>query len=86
MYTGQRELFLHNHGNPMGPIHMKKTVIWTKSKRRERKLHESLEGLAGVACMADDILVYRSDQISHDFRLTELIKRCEQKHISLNKH
>ena len=52
----------------------------------QRNFHESLEGLAGVACVADDILVYGSDQIFHDSRLTELIKRCEEKHISLNKH
>lgn len=52
----------------------------------QRKLHESLEGLSGIACVADDILVFGNDQMSHDTHLTELIKRCEERHIRLNKN
>ena len=51
----------------------------------QRKLDESLEGLDGVLCVADDILVYGDTEESHDKNLENLLKTCQQKNIKLNK-
>lgn len=51
----------------------------------QRKLMESLEGLEGVACIADDILVYGISDEDHGVKLKNLLQRCQQKHIKLNK-
>ena len=57
----------------------------------QKWLHQALEGLVGVACIADDILIYGiGDTIEdatqdHDRNLTSLFRRCEEKSIRLNK-
>ena len=57
----------------------------------QRRLHQALEGLPGVICVADDILVYGKGAniddaiIDHDSKLDQLLKRCVEKHIKLNK-
>lgn len=51
----------------------------------QRKLDESLEGLDGVVCVADDILVYGDSEESHNKNLETLLKTCQQKNIKLNK-
>ena len=57
----------------------------------QKRLQTSLDGLLGVICIADDILVYGSgDTIeeankNHDCNLNNLMKRCQQQGIRLNR-
>lgn len=58
----------------------------------QKRLHQALEGLLGVACIADYILVYgvgdtlEEATLDHDQNLASLLERCHQKSIKLNKH
>ena len=51
----------------------------------QKRLLQALEGLVGVACIADDILIYGvGDTLEvatqdHDKNLTSLLKRCKEK-------
>ena len=51
----------------------------------QKRLHQALDGLVGVVCVADDIVVYGSDSSEHDARLKSLLERCRQLGIKLNK-
>ena len=57
----------------------------------QNRLLQALEGLVGIACIADDILIYGAGDTldettkDHDKNLTSLLKRCEEKSIRLNK-
>ena len=59
-------------------------------KFSSRKLHEALDGLEGVFCIADDIVVagvgatMEEANKSHDARLQALLQRCKEKKIALN--
>ena len=50
----------------------------------QRKLTESIAGLEGVVCVADDILIYGKDDDEHDRRLQALLERCAEKQIKLH--
>ena len=56
----------------------------------QKRLHQALEGLKNVICVADDVLVYGiteddEDAIkNHDENLRELLERCRQQGIRLN--
>ena len=50
----------------------------------QRKLNESLTCLKGVACIADDTLVYRDSESDHDENLRNLLKVCTKTNIKLN--
>ena len=45
---------------------------------------QSLEGLEGVVCMIDDILIYGRNQEEHDTRLAATMGRLEKCGITLN--
>ena len=57
----------------------------------QKRLRRALEGLTGVACIADDVLIYGiGDTLDeagqdHDRNLTQLLERCRTKSIKLNK-
>jgi len=57
----------------------------------EKKMQEALSGLDGIACIADDILVFgcgKTVEIAtadHDRKLISLLQRCREKGIRLNK-
>ena len=51
----------------------------------QRSLHQALDDLDGIACVADDIIVFGSSQEEHDRNLEELLKRCQSVGIRLNK-
>lgn len=61
------------------------------SETFQKRLHQALGGLLGVACIADDILVYvvgdtlEGATLDHDKNLALLLERCH-KSIKLNKH
>ena len=56
----------------------------------QKRLLDALEGLEGIICIADDILVYgegdtKEDALKdHDRRLVALMERCVSKNIKLN--
>ena len=51
----------------------------------QRKLNESLEGLKGVVCIADDIIIFGISDADHDENLRNLLIRCREHTIKLNK-
>ena len=56
----------------------------------QRRLNEALSGLAGIAIVADDVLIYGRGEtieeatLDHDKNLLALLDRCRQKGIKLN--
>lgn len=57
----------------------------------QRRQHQALEGLSGVQCIVDDILVYgegRTDieaRLDHDKKVLALMERCRKVNLKLNK-
>ena len=51
----------------------------------QRQLHRILEGLAGVVCLMDDMVVYGSTLTEHDARLEAVLQRLQEANITLNK-
>ena len=47
-------------------------------------MYQVLEGLEGVVCQVDDILVYQETEGKHDKRLSDVLKRLEEAQITLN--
>ncbi|XP_046560092.1 uncharacterized protein K02A2.6-like [Haliotis rubra] len=50
----------------------------------QRKLTEALDGLPGVVCIADDVLIHGKDVNHHDENLKQFLTRCREKNIRLN--
>ena len=44
-----------------------------------------LDGLPGVLCLMDDLLIFGKDQKEHDDRLAAVLKRIEAAGVTLNK-
>ena len=51
----------------------------------QRKLLEAISGLSGVICIADDIIIYGSNDAEHDLNMENFLKRCRDTGIKLNK-
>ncbi|CAB3998069.1 Hypothetical predicted protein [Paramuricea clavata] len=51
----------------------------------QKRLNQELVGLEGVRCIADDILVYGTDEKDHNKNLERLLERCKEKSIKLTK-
>ena len=51
----------------------------------QRRLLQTLEGLRGVVCIADDIIIHGRDTQEHDRNLVEFMQRCQEVGIKLNK-
>ena len=49
------------------------------------KLNDNLERLKGVVCMADNILIFGISDADHDENLRNLLIRCKEHNIKLNK-
>ena len=75
-----------------GRYHWKRLAFGISSAPEEfqMRLISALEGLEGIICIADDILVFREGTDSttaekdHDRRFVALMERCLQKNIKLN--
>ena len=52
----------------------------------QRKLNQTLEGLDGVVCVADDIVVFGRDEEDHDKKLRLLLQRCRETGMKLNRN
>ena len=50
----------------------------------QKGLCMALEGLEGVQCVADDVIVYGKDHEDHNRNLRNLLSRCEEHRIKLN--
>ena len=50
----------------------------------QKRMSQILEGLEGVVCLVDDILVVGCDQQHHDARLFEVLGRIHQAGVTLN--
>lgn len=51
----------------------------------QKVMTELLEGLEGVECIADDILVWGENISQHNNRLTAVLDRCREKNLKLNR-
>lgn len=51
----------------------------------QRQMTKILEGLEGVTCMMDDILVFGREEREHDERLKKVLKRLEESGMTLNR-
>ena len=51
----------------------------------QKRLNQTLEGLEGVHCIADDIVVAGNDDDEHDARVRQFLQRCSEASIRLNK-
>ena len=51
----------------------------------QKRMSTILDGLAGVLCLMDDILVFGKDQKEHDTRLTAALERIQVAGVTLNK-
>ena len=50
----------------------------------QRHLHQELQGLPGVKCIADDVLIHDTNKADHGSNLERFMDRCQQKGIKLN--
>lgn len=51
----------------------------------QRRMTQILEGCNGMVCHTDDILVHGKDQIEHDTRLHQVLRRFREEGLTLNK-
>ena len=51
----------------------------------QKRLHQALEGLEGVRCIADDVLIWGRTDEEHDERVRLFLQRCCEIGIALNK-
>ena len=50
----------------------------------QKHLHQELDGLPGVKCIADDVLIHGTNEADHDSNFERFMSRCQQKGIKLN--
>ena len=50
----------------------------------QKRLHQELQGLPGVKCIADDVLIHGTNEADHDSSLDGFMRRCQQKGMKLN--
>ena len=51
----------------------------------QRKLIQNLQGLPGVICIADDVIIHGKDVAEHDHNLRQFLQRCRERNIKLNR-
>ena len=59
-------------------------ALTVSSEIFQKRLHQELQGLPGVKCIADDILIHGTCEADHDSNLDGFMGRCQQKGIKLN--
>ena len=52
----------------------------------QRKLNQILDGLDGVACVADDIVVFGRDEEDHEKKFRLLLQRCRETGMKPNRN
>ena len=51
----------------------------------QKRMNTILDGLTGVLCLTDSILIFGKDQKEHNTRLTAVLERIQAAGITLNK-
>ena len=51
----------------------------------QKKLVEAVQGLPGIVCIADDVVIHSKDTEEHDRHLNLFLLRCREKGIKLNR-
>ena len=59
--------------------------ITSAPKHFQRRMSALLEGIEGVVCMMDDVLVHGKDQDQHNDRLLKVLQHLETAGLTLNK-
>ena len=59
--------------------------ICSASEHFQKEMSRVLEGLEGVVCQVDNVLVHAPDQETHDARLNAVLARMKEKGVTLNK-
>eukprot|EP00731_Ephydatia_muelleri_P015565 Em0008g1285a len=62
-----------------------KSSVLSAPKHFQKCVSRILEGIEGVVCQIDDILVFGKDQDQHDTRLMAVLKRVQSAGVTLNK-
>ena len=78
---------LTNFITPFGCYCFNKLPFGTSStpEHFQKRMNTILDGLAGVLCLMDDILIFGKDQKEHDTRLTAALERIQAAGVTLNK-
>ena len=50
----------------------------------QKRMNDILEGLPGVLCLIDDIIIFAQTQEEHDLQLRAALQRLEKAHVTLN--
>ena len=66
----------HFHQLPFG--------ICSASEHLQKQMSRILQGLPGVLCQMDDVLVYGKDKDEHDVRLEAVLLRIQEAGVTLN--
>ena len=71
---------------PFGRYHFNRLPFGITSAPEvfQKQMSQALDGLDGVVCLMDDILVYGSNQEEHDARLLAVLNRLRETGITLN--
>ena len=59
-------------------------LICVSSEIFQKRVHQELQGLPGVKCIADDILIHGTCEADDDSNLDGFMRGCQQKGIELN--
>ena len=78
--------FLTTFATPFGRYRWLRLPFGLKvsSEIFQKRLCMALEGLEGVQCVADDVIVYGRDRDDHNCNLRNLLSRCEEHGVGLN--
>ena len=71
---------------PFGQYHFNKLPFGISSAPElfQRRMSKILDGLVGVVCLIDDVLVFGRNQEEHDTRLSAVFERLENANVTLN--
>ena len=72
---------------PFGRFHFIKLLFGISSapEHFQKRMSKILDGLQGVVCQIDDVLVYGRNKQEHNKRLTDSLKRIETAGVTLNR-
>ena len=59
--------------------------ITSTTEHFQRRMNQILDGMDGVACLIDDILIYGTTQAEHDQRLMKVLRKICDTGLTLNK-
>ena len=71
---------------PFGRYHFNKLPfgISCAPELFQRRMNQILEGLEGVVCLMDDVLIFGTNKSEHDIRLAAVLQQIEKAGVTLN--